>query len=116
MEPITPTPTPPDPETPDQIDLMPLRNLLTTMESIDPNGVLSDDEMSTAINNPRFSDLDGNPEVNSAEELAIFNRIKAFNEDKDLISNVMKGDYSNISESTLAELFDLSETIRNIRS
>ena len=110
------TPTPPDPETPDEptVDLMPLRNLLTTIESINPNGVLEDDEINTAINNPRYSDLDGNPKVNSSEELAIFNKIKAFNEDKDLISNVMKGDYSNIDESTLNELAELSETIRRL--
>jgi hypothetical protein len=89
---------------------------LTTIEAWTRDGVLGDDEINKAIIDTTYGDIDGNHTVNSAEELAVYNRIKAFNEDKDLISNVMKGDYSNISQSTLDELFELSETIRNMRS
>ena len=91
------------------VDLMPLRNLLTTMESINPDGVLEDNEINTAINNPRYSDMDGNKTVNSPEELYVFTRIKALNADKQLVSDVMRGDYTNIGGSTLLELFELSE-------
>ena len=96
------------------VDLMPLRNLLTTMESINPDGLLEDNEINTAINNPRYSDMDGNKTVNSPEELYVFTRIKALNADKQLISDVMRGDYTNIGGSTLLELFELSECCRGM--
>ena len=97
------------------VDLMPLRNLLTTMESINPDGVLADNEINKAISNPRYSDMDGNKTVNSPEELYVFTRIKALNADKQLISDVMRGDYTNIDGSTLMELFELSECCRDLR-
>ena len=96
------------------VDLMPLRNLLTTIESISPDGVLADNEINSAISNPRFSDMDGDPTTNSPEELYVFTRIKALNTDKQLISDVMRGDYTNIGGSTLLELFELSECCRGM--
>ena len=96
------------------VDLMPLRNLLTTIESISPDGVLADNEINRAISNPRFSDMDGDPTTNSPEELYVFTRIKALNTDKQLISDVMRGDYTNIGGSTLLELFELSECCRGM--
>ncbi|MBQ7450289.1 hypothetical protein IJS77_02635 [bacterium] len=113
----TPTPTPPDPTvtpTAEAINLTPLRNLLTGIEKLTPDGVLSDAELAKAMANPHYADLDGNPNAISSQEMAIFNRIKSFNQDKDLISNVLKGDYSNIDESTLEQLGALSDEIKNL--
>ena len=73
-------------------------------------------DINRAINNPSVADLDGNNESNSSEELAILNRIKTLNADKDLMSNVMKGDYSSISEATLNELLDISAAIKRLAS
>ena len=114
-DPTVPEPTPPGPSTPDepaQVDLMPLRSLLTGIEARTPDGVLSDKELNRAMSNSTIADLDGNPDNISAEEMAIFNQIQEFNKDKDLISNVIKGDYSNISEATLNELLALSNRIK----
>ena len=93
-------------------DLMPLRSLLTGIEARVPDGVLSDHELNRAMANPGLADMDGNPTAFSDEEMAIFQWIKTLNEDKTLISNVIKGDYSEISADTLMELFRLSEKVR----
>ena len=96
------------------INLTPLRNLLTGIEKLQPDGVLSDAELNKAMNNPHYADLNGDTSSISSDELAIFNKIKAFNEDKELLSNVMKGDYSNISDSQMTELGELSDAIRRL--
>ena len=115
--PPTDPPTPPGPERPDTIDLLPLRNVLNVMEGVaggQRDGVLSDFEMDKSMKHANIVDMDGDKKNISDEEMAILNRIKAFNEDKDLISDVIAGDYSNISDETLAELQDLSDTIKEL--
>ena len=113
-----PTPTTPGPTSPTEpptVDLMPLRSLLTGIDAIrTPDNVISDKELSRAMSNSTIADMDGDPTKISSEEMAIFNAIKAFNEDKDLISSVIKGDYSNIDEAKLNSLFELSERIRTL--
>lgn len=96
------------------VDLMPLRNLLNLLDGINMDGQLNDNELTKAMQNPNIADLDGDNTKISSEELAIFNRIKAFNQDKDLISNVIKGNYKNISESTLNSLQKLSDDIKEL--
>jgi hypothetical protein len=117
-QPTVPTetepPAPTAPTEPATINLTPLRNLLTGVEKLNPDGVLSDAELAKAMSNPHYADLDGNPNEISAAEMDIFNRIKAFNENKDLISNVMKGDYSDIDDATLEALGELSDDIKNL--
>ena len=114
----TQEPTPPYTESPEvEINLLPLRNLLNVMEGVaggQRDGVLSDFEMDKSMKHPNIADMDGDKKNISSEELAIFNRIKVFNEDKDLIRDVIAGDYSNISESTLLDLQDLSDTIQEL--
>ena len=95
-----------------QVDLMPLRSLLTGIEAARPDGVLSDLELEKAMKNPTIGCLDCDLTEISDEEMAVFLWIQRLNQDKDLISNVIKGNYSGISASTLLELFQLSETIR----
>ena len=97
------------------VDLMPLRNLLTTIEYMNTDGVLADEEINEAIIDTSYGDIDGNSYVNSPEEMYIYTRIKALNADKQLISDVMRGDYTNIGGSTLMELFELSECCRGMR-
>ena len=117
---IKPTVEPPDPtETsdPPEVNLLPLRNLLNLLDYAaggNRDGVLDDNELSKAMKNPNVADLDGNHKEVSAEELAIFNKIKAFNEDKNLISAVIKGDYTNISDETMEELGALSDAIKEL--
>ncbi|MBR4252646.1 MAG: hypothetical protein IKQ15_10185 [Kiritimatiellae bacterium] len=93
-------------------NLMPLRSLLTGIEAARPDGVLSDLELEKAMKNPTIACLDCDLTEISDEEMAVFLWIQRLNQDKDLISNVIKGNYSGISASTLLELFQLSETIR----
>ena len=117
---VEPTPTPTvDPPSPTaaptvQVSLTPLRNLLTGIEKLQPDGVVSDAELNKAIANPHYADLDGDANTISAEEMAIFNKIKELNTDKDLLSNVMKGDYSNISDDQMTELGALSDAIKEL--
>ena len=115
---VSPEPTvdPPSPTVAptESYNLMPLRNLLTGIEKLKPDGVLSDEELNKAMSNPHYANLDGEPSSISAEEMAIFNRIKALNTDKDLLSNVIKGDYSNISDDQMAELASLSDAIKEL--
>ena len=115
-EPTTPSVEPPGPsETPvAKPNLMPLRNLLTNIEKLQPDGVLSDSELNKAMSNPHYADLNGDSSSISSEELAIFNRIKALNTNKDLLSDVIKGDYSNISDSDMSELSSLSDAIKEL--
>ena len=47
--------------------------------------------------------------------MAILNRIKQFNENKDLISRVIRGDITDIEKDTLDELQALSDTIKKLR-
>ncbi len=110
--PTTPTVDPPDPGKPDTVDLMPLRSLLTGLEARTRDGILSDSELTAAMSNPAKADMDGDPSNISDEEMAIFNKIKEFNEDKNLISSIIKGDYSNIDADTLADLGALSDQIK----
>lgn len=93
-------------------NLMPLRSLLTGIEARVPDGVLSDKELERAMVNPGLACMDGVPTEISEEEMAMLLWIKELNEDKSLISNVIKGDYSEISADTLMELFRLSEKVR----
>ena len=67
------------------------------------------------MKNPGNADMDGNNDEISAEEMAIFNKIQQFNQDKNLIANVMKGDISNIDAATLQELQELSDAIKALR-
>ena len=92
-------------------NLTPVRNLLTGIEALQPDGVLSDDELNKAINNPHYADLDGNANVISSEEMSIYRRIQALNTDKTLLSNVMKGNYSTISDNVLEELDSIGKAI-----
>ena len=46
--------------------------------------------------------------------MSIFNKIKDFNQNKDLISKVIEGDYTDIDESTLNSLLELSDEIKNL--
>ena len=116
VEPTTPSVDPPSPTAaPTQTyNLMPLRNLLTNIEKLQPDGVLSDAELNKAMANPHYADLDKNSSAISSEELSIFNRIKTLNADKDLLSNVIKGDYSNISDDQMSELSSLSDAIKEL--
>ena len=94
-------------------DLMPLRNLLTTIEYINPDGVLADGEINKAINDPNFSNIDNDPTTNSPEELDVYNRIKTLNADKNLISSVMRGDYTyrNMTRDQMIELQAINDKI-----
>ena len=110
-------PDPPSPEDTSEVDLRPLKSLLNLLDFSavgNRNGILDDNELTRATKNAGLADLDGNNKVISDAELAIFNKIKAFNEDKDLISNVMKGDYSNIDDATIEELQALSDAIKEL--
>ena len=80
----------------------------------DRDGVLDDAELTAAMRDSSLADLDGNKKSISTEETAIFNKIKQFNTDKDLISAVIRGDYSNISDDTLNELISLSDEIKEL--
>ncbi len=97
-------------------NLMPLRNLLTNIEKITPDGVLADDELNKAMTNPHYADLDGNVNVISSAEMSIFQRIQSLNQDKSLISNVIKGDYTGISVATMEELQSLSDAVKELLS
>ena len=97
-------------------NLMPLRNLLTNIEKLNPDGVLSDDELNKAMNNPHYADLDGNADAISSAEMSIFTRIQALNTDKTLLSNVMKGDYTGIPDATMDELQSLSDAVKELTS
>ncbi len=115
--PTQPTVDPPSPTvTPEgvSVNLTPLRNLLTGIEALQPDGVLSDTEMNKAMNNPHYADLDGDDNSVSSQEMAIFNKIKTLNEDKELITSVLKGDYSNLSDEQLTELGSISDSIRDL--
>ena len=117
VTPPKPTVTPPDPSVepePVSVNLTPLRNLLTGIEKLQPDGVLSDAELNKAMSNPHYADMDGDPNAISAEEMAIFNKIKALNEDKNLLTNVMKGDYSNISDEQMTQLGEISAAIQEL--
>ena len=115
-EPTTPSVDPPSPTVAptETYNLMPLRNLLTNMEQLEPDGVLSDAELNKAMSNPHYTDMDGDSSTISSEEMAIFNRIKALNTDKELLSNVIKGDYSEISDAQMSELSSLSDAIKDL--
>ena len=98
-----------------QVDLMPLRSLLTGIEARTPDGVLEDKELTRAMNNPGIADMDGNPTAISNAEMSIFRRIQALNQDKNLISAVIAGtymSYSGMTESILAELISLSDAVK----
>lgn len=120
IEPTTETTEPPGPDEPDdsdEIDLLPLRNLLNLLDFSavgDRDGELDDIEINRAMKNPGLANLDGNPRVISDAEIAVFNKIKAFNEDKTLMSNVMKGNFSAIDNDTLVKLGELSDTIAEL--
>ena len=111
-EPTKPTKDPDDPGKNDAVDLMPLRSLLTGLEARNRDNTLSDSELNIAMHNPGIADMDGDPSTISDEEMAIFNKIKEFNEDKNLISSIIKGDFSNIDAGKLAELGALSDQIK----
>ena len=92
-------------------DLLPLRNLLSLIESAAGgirDGILSDYELTRAMKHGNIADMDGNPKTVSAAELAIFKRIEVLNQDKALISAVIRGDYSGIPRATMEELQDLN--------
>ena len=91
-------------------DLLPLRNLLNLIERSmgQRDGILSDDELTLAMNAANIADMDGDPKTVSAAELAIFKRIEVLNRDKALISSVIRGDYSGIPRATMEELQDLN--------
>lgn len=97
------------------VDLMPLRNLLTTLEAWTRDGYLSDDEINKAIIDTSYGNIDSDNTRNSPEEMYVYTRIKTLNADKELIHDVMRGDYTNIGGSMLLELFELSECIRVIQ-
>ena len=90
--------------------------MLKSLDVINIDGTITDEELNIAFNDPSIGDLDGNANNISVEELAILNTIKQLNGDKNLISSIMKGDYSNISESTMDRLQELSDAIKEIRS
>ena len=90
------------------IDLMPLRSLLTGLEARNRDGILSDKELTAAMNNPGLADMDGDPTTISDEEMEIFLWIQRLNEDKDLISSVIAGTFSGIDSDTLWDMGMLS--------
>ena len=98
-----------------QVDLMPLRSLLTGIEAARPDGILSDVELNKAMNNSTIADMDGDPSKISDAEMSILLRIQALNQDKNLISAVIAGtymSYSGMTESILAELISLSDAVK----
>ncbi len=99
---------------PDSWDLMPLRSLLTGIEARVPDGVLSDKELERAMANPGLADMDGDPTTISDAEMSIFQRIQVLNQDKDLISAVIAGDYTyaGMSEAEFQECYSISEAVR----
>ncbi|MBQ7450288.1 hypothetical protein IJS77_02630 [bacterium] len=118
--PTTPTQSSTEPPSPSKpadstaVNLTPLRNLLTGIEKLQADGVLSDSELNKAMSNPHYADMDGDATKISSEEMSIFNRIKVLNEDKDLISDILKGNYDNISDAQKEELGSISEAIKNL--
>lgn len=97
------------------VDLMPLRNLLHTIDCLDQHdNIISDDELNAAMLNSNIADMDGNRRTISAEEMSVFQRIQALNTDKSLLSNVMRGEYGGISQEILMELGEISEVIKEL--
>ena len=95
-------------------DLMPLRSLLTGIEAARPDGILSDVELNKAMNNSTIADMDGDPSKISDAEMSIFLRIQALNQDKDLISSVIRGDYTyaGMTFANMVELQSLSDAVK----
>ena len=99
------------------VDLRPLKSLLNLLDfsaSGNRNGYLDDVEIESAMRDSSLADLDGDRKVLSDAELSIFTRIQVLNADKEMIHNVMRGDYSTILSDTMDELQDLSNTIREL--
>ena len=95
-------------------DLMPLRSLLTGLEATRRDGVLSDEELNKAMQNATIADLDGDVTTISDAEISIFLRIQTLNQDKDLISSAIRGDYTYpaMTLADMVELQSISDAVR----
>ncbi len=96
------------------VDLMPLRSLLTGIEARTPDGVLADKELNRAMLNSTIADMDGDPSTISDAEMSILLRIQALNQDKDLISSVIRGDYTyaGMTFANMVELQSVSDAVK----
>ncbi len=99
------------------VNLMPLKSMLNVLDAVDVDRVISDEEMTIAFNNPSIGDIDGNPKTISSDELDILNRIQTLNQNKDLISAVMRGDYTyaGMTYANMVELQAISDKISKIK-
>ena len=97
----------------DVISLAPLYNLLVSIERSVPDGILSDDELNMAMTISNYSDIDGNSDVISSEEMSIFRQIQKLNADKALISDVTDGLFG-CDEETLFDFKTLADAIREL--
>ena len=101
------------------VDLMPLRNLLNSLDRRPRNMHIDDDELDLAMANSHKADLDGDADVISTEEMAVFTRIQAYQQaDYEFLSYVMQGDYTleAMTYSVMYDLQDLSDTIKRLRA